>query len=459
MERWDDYTARRSSRPGAFVAGEGLQPSTHGDHAATSQDGERILTDGPFAETKEQIGGYYMIDCKDLDEAIDWARQDARAAQRAAITEIRPVMDYELGYDDPQHGAAGGGLVERSRNGLGRRGRLFRQESGRAVATLIRILGDFDLAEDAVQEAFVVALERWPRDGLPDNPGAWIVRTARNRAIDRLRRERRYEEKLRELERADAGTSPTTRPTRRCPDDRLRLFFTCCHPALGAGGARGADAAHAGRAVHARGRARVPDPARPRCSSASCAPSARSATPASRTRCRPTTSCPTGCARVLAALYLIFNEGYLATERRHASCGASCATRRSAWAGCCAALMPDESEVRGLLALMLLHHSRRDARVDEHGELVLLERPGPLAAGTRDEIAEGVAARGGAPLARGPYALQAAIAAEHVAGADRLGAGGRPLRAGSPSWRPRRWSSSTGRWPWRWPTGRRPGSS
>jgi RNA polymerase sigma-70 factor (ECF subfamily) len=99
------------------------------------------------------------------------------------------------------------------------------------VATLIRILGDFDLAEEAVQEAFVIALERWPRDGLPDNPGAWIVRTARNRAIDRLRRERRYEEKLRELERLMPG-QPDDPIDTSLPDDRLRLFFTCCHPAL-----------------------------------------------------------------------------------------------------------------------------------------------------------------------------------------------------------------------------------
>ena len=99
------------------------------------------------------------------------------------------------------------------------------------MATLIRILGDFDLAEEAVQEAFVIALERWPRDGLPDNPGAWIVRTARNRAIDRLRRARRYEDKLRELELLVPG-QPDDPVETSLPDDRLRLFFTCCHPAL-----------------------------------------------------------------------------------------------------------------------------------------------------------------------------------------------------------------------------------
>src|SRR5262249_14920025 len=115
--------------------------------------------------------------------------------------------------------------------------RLFRQESGRAVATLIRVLGDFDLAEEAVQEAFAVALERWPKTGLPDNPGAWITTTARNKAIDRLRRERRMDDQRRELERMarleqDVRVSSGAVPMSSIPDDRLELMFTCCHPAL-----------------------------------------------------------------------------------------------------------------------------------------------------------------------------------------------------------------------------------
>jgi RNA polymerase sigma-70 factor, ECF subfamily len=114
--------------------------------------------------------------------------------------------------------------------------RLFREESGRAVATLIRILGDFDLAEEAVQDAFVVALDRWPSEGLPRNPGAWITRTARNRAIDIVRRQRRFAEKravLQELEAlASAGEDDSDDDVSAIPDDRLRLIFTCCHPAL-----------------------------------------------------------------------------------------------------------------------------------------------------------------------------------------------------------------------------------
>ena len=205
----------------------------HGHDAAHPGRRDASLTDGPFAETKEQLGGFYVIDCKDLDEAIDWAAK--LPARSGGIVEIRPVMDYDdVGGASRPRGAEGGLVDGRASRGHAARSpaACSARESGRAVATLIRILGDFDLAEDAVQEAFVVALERWPRDGLPDNPGAWIVRTARNRAIDRLRRERRYADKLRELEQSDARRARGARSTRSLPDDRLRLFFTCCHPAL-----------------------------------------------------------------------------------------------------------------------------------------------------------------------------------------------------------------------------------
>jgi RNA polymerase sigma-70 factor (ECF subfamily) len=278
------------------------------------------------------------------------------------------------------------------------------------VATLIRILGDFDLAEEAVQEAFVIALERWPRDGLPDNPGAWIVRAARNRAIDRLRREGRYEDKLRELERLMPGLPDDPLDT-SLPDDRLRLFFTCCHPAL-------APEARVALTLRTLGGLSTPEVARAFVASES-AMQQRIVRAKRKIReagipyqVPPDHELPDRLRSLLTVLYLIFNEGYLATTAdtvvRRELCDE--AIRLGRLLG---VLMPDESEVRGLLALMLLHNSRRDARVDESGELVLLDDQ-DRSRWHMDEIREGVglAAKAGRD---GPYALQAAIAAEHVA--------------------------------------------
>jgi RNA polymerase sigma-70 factor, ECF subfamily len=278
------------------------------------------------------------------------------------------------------------------------------------VATLIRILGDFDLAEEAVQEAFVIALERWPRDGLPDNPGAWIVRAARNRAIDRLRRERRYEDKLKELERLMPG-QPDDPIDTSLPDDRLRLFFTCCHPAL-------SPEARVALTLRTLGGLSTPEVARAFLTGETAMQ--QRIVRAKRKireagipyRVPPDHELPDRLRSLLTVLYLIFNEGYLATEAdtvvRRELCDE--AIRLGRLLG---ALMPDESEVRGLLALMLLHHSRRDARVDESGELVLLADQ-DRSLWHAQEIREGArlaaTARG-----EGPYAVQAAIAAEHVA--------------------------------------------
>ena len=169
-----------------FVGGEGLQPSATATTVRVRDD-ERMLTDGPYAETKEQLGGYYLLDCKDLDEALNWAAQ----IPEAKIGRDRGPPDHRLRRArGPGGGRRGLGLSTGPQNVLV--DRLFRRESGRAVAVLARILGDLDRAEEAVQDAFLTALERWPRHGLPDNPAAWIVTAARNRALDRIRTERRW---------------------------------------------------------------------------------------------------------------------------------------------------------------------------------------------------------------------------------------------------------------------------
>ena len=195
------------------------------------RDGERLLTDGPFAETKEQLGGYYLLECKDLDEALDWAAQIPEA--KTGSIEVRPVMDYEAMARGRTRGAE---AVAPERPAARLVDRLFRRESGQAVAVLARILGDLDRAEEAVQDAFLVALERWPRDGVPDNPAAWIVTAARNRAIDRIRAERRWAGRRGALEAELRALGGARRRGRRAvspiPDERLRLIFTCCHPAL-----------------------------------------------------------------------------------------------------------------------------------------------------------------------------------------------------------------------------------
>jgi RNA polymerase sigma-70 factor (ECF subfamily) len=292
--------------------------------------------------------------------------------------------------------------------------RLFRQERGRAVATLIRVLGDFDLAEDAVQDAFAQALRVWPERGVPTNPGAWITTTARNRAIDRLRRERTLADKtatLTRLAELEALGGDETNVS-GIPDDRLRLIFTCCHPALRMeaqvaltlktlGGLTTGEIAHAFlvpestmaqrlvRAKHKIREAGIPY------------------------RVPPAELLPERVPGVLAVLYLVFNEGYSATSGpliRIELCDEAIRLARILQG-----LMPDEPEAAGLLALMLLQHSRREARTGVQGEFVLLEDQ-DRARWDHDMIDGGLALLD-ATLARrrpGPYQLQAAVAALHA---------------------------------------------
>jgi RNA polymerase sigma-70 factor (ECF subfamily) len=279
----------------------------------------------------------------------------------------------------------------------------FREQWGYVLAALIGFLGDFDLAEEAAQEAFAVAAERWPRDGVPSSPGVWLVTTARNRAIDRLRRERTLAEKTRLLELPEAAEDPVDETT--FPDERLELVFTCCHPAL-------AIEAQVALTLRTLGGLSTPEIARaflvsePAMAQRLVRAKHKIKAAGIPFRVPPDHLLPDRLAAALAVVYLIFNAGY---SGRGELAGEALRLGRAL-----AELMPDEPEVHGLLALMALHDARRESRVRDGDIVLLADQDRTL--WDAEQIAAGRAAlhRALALRGRGAYVVQAAIAALHA---------------------------------------------
>jgi RNA polymerase sigma-70 factor, ECF subfamily len=300
---------------------------------------------------------------------------------------------------------------------------LYNSDWGRIVATLIRLVGDFEVAEEAVQEAFAAAVDQWRSSGVPEFPRAWIIQTARHKAIDLIRRRARFQEKVQAISAMGPAIEEPDYDTDEIPDDRLRLIFTCCHPALGPdsqvaltlrtlGGLETDEIARAflvapttmaQRLVRAKSKirdARIPY-----------------SVPG-------TNDLPERLDAVLTVIYLVFNEGYASTRGGALVRTDLCAEAIRLGHLVRTLMSPAPAEVAGLVALMLLHDARRDARLDAAGDLVILEDQ-DRSRWDRRQIAQALplieeAFRGGA----GPYALQAAIAAEHC----------RAVRAGDTDW-------------------------